>query len=181
MVLPKITETIEIPEGVTIELVKKVLKTKGPKGEIERKFSARNVSLSIATNQIILSSEKPTKREKKMINTFKAHIKNMLEGVKGGYIYKLKICSGHFPMTVTVEEDKLIIKNFVGEKVPRKAKILQNVKVEIAGEEITVESANKEAAGQTASNIELATIIRNKDRRIFQDGIYITEKAIKTE
>ena len=153
----------------------------GQKGELERKLSARNIHITLENKQITITSKKPSKREKTMANTFRAHIKNMIQGVKQGYTYKLKICSGHFPMTVSVEGTEVVIKNFMGEKVPRRANILPEVKVNIEGEEIVIESPNKEAAGQTAGNIELATKITNKDRRVFQDGIYITEKAISEE
>ena len=101
----------------------------------------------------------------------------MLDGLSEGFKYKLKICSGHFPMSVNVEGSKLKIKNFLGEKIPREATLLKGVKVEVKGNEISLEGSDIEKLGQTASNIEQSTRITNRDRRVFQDGIYIVEKA----
>ena len=111
-----------------------------------------------------------------MANTYAAHLINMIKGVNEPFEYTLKVCSGHFPMTVNLEGDQLIVKNFLGEKVPRKAKIWPNVTVDIKGNDISVKSINLEAAGQTAANMESSTRITNRDRRVFQDGIYITKK-----
>ena len=47
----------------------------------------------------------------------------------------------------------------------------------IKGDIIIVEGIDKELAGQTAARIEQSTRITNKDRRVFQDGCYITDKA----
>jgi large subunit ribosomal protein L6 len=73
----------------------------------------------------------------------------------------------------------LLIKNFLGESVPRKMAIKPNVEVKIEGEEIIVSSPDKEAAGQVAGDIEQLTRIKKRDIRIFQDGCYITHKAGK--
>lgn len=173
-------EEIIIPKEVEIA-VNRVLTIKGPKGELQREFVYPNIKIVKEDDKIIIKAEKVTKRERKIIGTIKAHIRNMIKGVQEGFTYKLQICSVHFPMTVTIDKDKkeIVIKNFLGESKSRKSKILQNVDVKIEKEIITIESADKEAAGQTAANIENITRIRKKDRRIFQDGIWIIEKADK--
>ncbi|MFH0936329.1 MAG: 50S ribosomal protein L6 [Candidatus Woesearchaeota archaeon] len=92
----KIEEKIVIPNDIKIEIVNDIFKVKGPKGESERKLMYPRIKPEIKDNTLYLSSLKPSKREKTMLNTFKSHIKNMIQGVKENYIYKLKICSGHF-------------------------------------------------------------------------------------
>lgn len=171
-----ITNTIELPEGVTFELKDRVITIKGPKGENHRKLADKHLKITQEGNLITLNYERDTKREKKKIYTTSAHIKNMIKGVKEGYTYTLKICSGHFPMNVSLKGDVFEIRNFIGEQVPRKLKIKQGAKVQIQGDIITVESSSKEMAGQTAASIENLTKRPGFDKRIFQDGIYITNK-----
>ncbi len=103
----------------------------------------------------------------------------MLHGVLEEYVYKLKICASHFPIITTVNGDEFVVKNFLGEKIPRKLKLRQGVRVKVEGEEVTVESADKELAGQTAADIENLTKRTGFDKRVFQDGIYLTSKGGK--
>ncbi len=170
---------IVIPENVQVNLDENILKIKGPKGEVEKKLHNPLVKIEIKDKEIILSTQKQTKKEKRIINTFKAHVNNLINGVNESYIYKLKVCSSHFPMSVIIEKDKLIIKNFMGEKIPRKAKILPKTTVKIEGEVVTVESSNKELAGQTAANIEKSCKRSGFDKRVFADGIWLFHKAGK--
>ena len=172
-------EQIEIPEDVVVSIEGNIVKVKGPKGENQRSLFNPSLSILKEGKNIVLTSNDNTKREKKLIKTFSAHIENLINGALKNYTYKLKICSGHFPMNVSVEGNFVLIKNFFGEKIPRKAKILPNVDVKVEGDEILVEGIDKEATGQTASNIEIATRRVNFDRRVFQDGIYIINKADK--
>ena len=46
----------------------------------------------------------------------------------------------------------------------------------VDGEELTVTGPDIEAVGQTAADIEQLTRINDKDVRVFQDGVYITQK-----
>ncbi len=173
----EIIQQIEIPEGVEANLEGNKLIVKGEKGENEREFKIGKIDFQKKDNLIILGHKKATKKEKKIINTVASHIRNMLKGVKESFEYKLKICSSHFPITVDVQDNEATVKNFLGEKIPRKVKIPKDVEVNIDREIITITSNDKESAGQAAANFEKATKIRNKDRRIFQDGIFITNKA----
>ena len=134
-------------------------------------------TIKVEGSKVVISAKNATKREKMHMGSIEAHVKNMITGVQKPYIYKLKVCASHFPMNVTISGNELIIKNFLGEKVPRTIKFDKDVKVKIAGDIIEVECADIELAGRTASKFEGLTFINKRDRRIFQDGIYITHKA----
>lgn len=172
-------QEIEIPEGVGAEIEETILKVSGPEGRVERKFSINNLEFEKKDNKIVIGNKKATKKEKKLMNTIASHIKNMIKGVQEKFEYQLKICFSHFPITVEIKDKEAIIKNFLGEKIPRKTKIPEDVEVEIDKDVIKVISVNKELAGQVAANFEIVTKIRKKDRRIFQDGIFIINKAGK--
>ena len=167
---------IEIPEGITCNIENSIVKIKGEKGEVVKSFLHPRVSLKSEGNKITLESNNGTKKEKTMHNTFRAHLRNMFKGAAEGHTYKLKICSGHFPMNVALNNNQLIIKNFLGEKVPRVLDIKEGAEVKIDGDQIVVTSISKETAGQVAADIETLTRVKGRDLRIFQDGIYITEK-----
>ena len=174
-----VREEVEIPEGVEVTVENNVVKVKGPKGELERELKYPGVQIFTEDGKVVVFKEFPRKRDIAIARTFKAHIANMIKGVTEGFTYKLKVVYSHFPMTVKVQGDEVVIENFLGEKNPRRAKILPGVTVKVRGQEVIVEGIDKEAVGQTAANIEQATRITKWDRRVFQDGVYIVEKAGK--
>jgi len=175
----EIFQEIEIPKGIEVNIDGNLLKIKGESGEIEREFNFRGITVEKKENKIIIGKKVATKNDKKIINTIAAHIKNMIKGSNEKFEYKVKICSSHFPMSVEINNKEAVIKNFLGEKIPRKTKILEDVDVKIEGDIITILSNNRESAGQTAANLEKSTRISNRDRRVFQDGLFIINKAGK--
>src|SRR4030065_2566176 len=88
----------------------------------------------------------------------------------------MKMVSAPFPIKASVNGDTFMIENFLGEKYPRKAKILGATKVNVKGDLVDLTGPDVEAVGQTAANIERATKIKGFDPRVFQDGIYIIQK-----
>lgn len=172
-----LSQQLTIPEGVTVTLEDKTVVVTGPEGGVTKHFDFGRVEAKIEGNQLMLSCPAARKTEKKMMNTIFARMKNMIQGVQTPYEYELKVCYSHFPMTVTVSGDVATIKNFLGEKVDRHATIPQGAEIKVEKDHITIRSVDKDLAGQAAANLETATKVRNRDIRIFQDGIYITKKA----
>jgi large subunit ribosomal protein L6 len=174
-----IKTAVSVVDGVTVTVDGMTVTMKGPKGELTRTFRIKGIKITVENNEVVITALQATRREKVSVFTTEAHIKNMIKGVAEGYEYKLKICAGHFPMSVKVENDALVVKNFIGEVSPRKLKLKEGAKVNIDGEIITVNSVDKEIAGQVAGDIEKMCKRPAFDNRIFQDGIYIISKAGK--
>jgi len=173
---PKVISVV-IPSSVTATQVQSKLTLKGPKGELTRDIRVPLFKLTVENGKITIAGEKVGLRTKMIVNTWRAHVKNMILGVTQGHEYTLKICSGHFPMSVTLKGDVLEVKNFLGEKVPRIVKIKKGAIVKVEGDKITVSSPDIELSGQVAADIEQLCRITNRDIRLFQDGIYITKKS----
>lgn len=177
VMIPEIKDKILIPNGVTVKLDKDILTVKGQKGEFSRSFSNAKVELKINDNLIEINSKNVRRKDKALFGTYVAHINNMVRGVSKGFEYKMKTVFFHFPIKTSVEGNDFIIQNFLGERSPRRAKILEGVKVEIKGDTILVTGVNREQIGQTVANIERATRVKNRDVRVFQDGVYRTSKG----
>ena len=157
---------IDLPEGFQAEVKEgKILIIKGDQ-ELARALPKRNFKATISANKITI--EVDDLKYRALIGTFRSHIKNMIKGLQEPYVYKLKVCSSHFPMSVELKGRELLIQNFLGEHEPRKVKLPEGVNVEVEGEVITVKSADKELAGLTAGNIEKATYLSNKTEEFFQ-------------
>lgn len=169
--------SIEVPlEGTTATFEGITLTIKGEKGELTREFKYPNVQLKVESDNVVISTERLSQREKKMMFTFKAHIKNMVAGVTNGFEYNLVVVFAKFPMTVELKGTTFSIKNLLGEKVPRHFEVPSGVKVVINGKDIKVTGIDKEKTGQVAASIEQLCKINHLDRRVVQDGIYITTK-----
>ncbi|HJX04571.1 MAG TPA: 50S ribosomal protein L6 [Thermoplasmata archaeon] len=171
-----IKDEVEVSEKVQVTLTAGTVKIKGPLGEVSKELHNPKIRIEKKGNHVVVACELARKKEKALIGTYGAHIRNMIEGVTKGFEYKMKIVYAHFPIKASVKGDTFVIENFLGEKHPRKARILGAAKVTIKGDIVEITGSDVEALGQTAANIERATKIKGFDPRVFQDGIYITQK-----
>jgi large subunit ribosomal protein L6 len=154
-----------------------MLRVKGQKGKLERNVRFPQISTSIDSNDLVFSTESDRKNVVAMVGTFAAHARNMFTGVSQGFEYRMKVVYSHFPIQLKLQGDKLEIHNFLGEKKARYARIEGGVDAKIGNDEVVLSGIDKELIGITSANIEHATRVRKRDPRVFQDGIYIVQKA----
>jgi len=169
-------KSVGVPEGVDVKIEGRIIFVKGEKGALTRDFSEAPLSLQLEDKKVIVQASWPRKREAALVGTVAAIIQNMITGVTKGYTYKLKIVFSHFPISVKVKEKKVSIENFTGERSPRLTRIMGDVKVSLKEDDVIVQGISLEDVSQTAANVERATKVKNKDPRVFLDGIFVYEK-----
>tara|TARA_Y100001960_G_C14087856_1_gene546828 strand:+ start:16 stop:558 length:543 start_codon:yes stop_codon:yes gene_type:complete len=177
MLIKELIHSVNIPEGVSIDCSSSNVKVTGPRGELSRNFEHPAIKFEPAENQLKIIGNNLRKKEKALIGTWNAHLNNMVKGVDKGFLYEMKIIFAHFPMKVAVKGKIVAIDNFLGEKATRNSAIVGDVKINVKGDAVTIEGNNIEDVGQTAGNLEKATIVKGRDTRVFQDGIYMISKG----
>lgn len=179
-------EELDIPEGIEVKINdSNKITIVGPNGgPVTKDFShARGIKINVEGTKIIFSTIFPDRATLALINTIISITKNLITGVQTNYKYICKVCYSHFPCSVRIDDETqtIFVENFLGEKAPRQTKIGKNVKVTLEGEDIILESYDKESLGQTAANIKKCCRIKKKDPRVFQDGIYLYKVLIGDE
>ena len=168
---------LTIPDDVSAELDHLDLTVDGPNGAVTRRLWYPDVTVSVEDGSVVIEApEDSDAKTRATVGTFESHIRNMFHGVTEGWTYEMEVFYAHFPMQVEVQGEEVVIENFLGERAPRRTPIRGDTQVEIDGEQVTLSGSDKEAVGQTAADIEQLTRVSDKDNRVFQDGVYITEK-----
>jgi large subunit ribosomal protein L6 len=168
---------IKVPSDVNITKQKNLITTKGSYGSVQKDFTKMPAIIELKDEIITIKSHGNRKKDFALVNTLQSIINNMIKGSTKGFTYKLKIVFAHFPISVKIKGKDIFVENFFGERSPRTSKIVGNdTKVSVEGEDIIVKGPNIENVSQTAANLELATRIKNKDSRVFLDGVYIYSK-----
>ena len=170
-------KSVQIPGGIDVKIEKKELVVRGPKGELRRSFSHPSAKMEIKEGAVVFSTDSARKKDRAIVGTWAAHFRNMCTGVSGGWEARLRIIYSHFPIKVSVEGSRVVIGNFLGERSNRRADIIGDAKVQVDKDEIIISGIDKEQVGNTAANIERAAKVQGFDRRVFQDGCHLIQKA----
>lgn len=163
---------VNIPKDIEVDVKGNMVVVKGKNGKVEKSF--KGIGLKIERKGDSIEVDGGTGGGM-LAGTVESHLKNMFKGVTEGYSHRLQVVHSHFPISVEVKGKEVLIKNFIGEKKPRSADIIGDTRVEVKGTDVFVSGPDKEAVGQTCANIFQATKIKQKDGRVFQDGIYLVE------
>ncbi len=169
-------DQVDIPEGVTVTVNKHMVSFVGPLGKTHKSFRSIPIKIEVNEGKILLAAIEHKKRDYAILHTARSIIRNICEGLITWYTIKMKLVFSHFPITVKVEGKQVLIENFQGERAPRITNIVGNTKVVPKGEDVILTGEVWTDITQTAANIELKSKVKNKDHRVFLDGIYAFEK-----
>jgi len=174
--IEKLSAELEILEGVTVTYNKPMITVQGPLGKTWKSFKKIPVTIEVVEGKVIFKAQGTRDKSRAIMNTARSLVRNMCEGVIEGYTIKMKIVFSHFPVTVKVEGKQVLIENFQGERAPRKTNIWGETKVVPKGDDVIITGHVLTDVSQTAAEIENGSRVKNKDHRVFLDGIYKFEK-----
>ena len=91
MLIEELIYEVNLPEGVSFSIDNNNVKLSGSRGDLNRDFKHPQISISEDNGNIKLTGKKLRRKEKALIGTWRAHLKNMAQGVSSGFLYEMKI------------------------------------------------------------------------------------------
>lgn len=168
--------TIPVPEAVKVSEKHKILSVEGPLGKTRKNFKRIPVDIRVEGKNIIVKSLGTRKKDYAIFKTSESLVNTLIKGVQTGYTYKMKIVYAHFPITAKVKDGYIHVENFQGERAARVSKIFGATKVVPKGDDILITGPVLTDVSQTAASLQQNTKVKNKDSRVFLDGVYLFEK-----
>jgi len=172
---------IQIPDNVKVSLKGDMLHVEGPLGHVYKNFKKIPVVIEVDDKKILLKQTGQRKKHYAIRNTARSIIQTLCAGVVDGFTIKMKIVYSHFPITVKVEGKNVLIENFQGERAPRICMIRGDTKVDVKGDDVIITGPVLTDVSQTAANVQQKSKVKNKDHRVFLDGIYRYSDSKKIE
>ncbi|KAI1770883.1 60S ribosomal protein L9 [Hypoxylon cercidicola] len=180
-------ETLEIPEGVKVQIKSRNVTVEGPRGKLSKDLSHIAVNFSRPKKNVIgIEIHHGSRKDVATLRTVRTLINNLIIGVTKGYKYKMRYVYAHFPINVNLEKNsetgnyEVEIRNFIGEKLVRRVVMRPGVDVQISSaqkDELLLLGNSLEDVSQSAADIQQICRVRNKDIRKFLDGMYVSEKG----
>ncbi|KAI2616402.1 60S ribosomal protein L9 [Hypomontagnella submonticulosa] len=180
-------ETLEIPEGVKVQIKSRNVTVEGPRGKLSKDLSHIAVNFSRPKKNVIgIEIHHGSRKDVATLRTVRTLINNLIIGVTKGFKYKMRYVYAHFPINVNIEKNnetdsyEVEIRNFIGEKLVRKVLMRPGVDVTISTtqkDELLLTGNSLEDVSQSAADIQQICRVRNKDIRKFLDGMYVSEKG----
>jgi large subunit ribosomal protein L6 len=168
---------LQLPKDVKAKLSEDgtLITISGKLGSTSKVVNTALLEAKLSGEKLVLEPTPNGKLAKKAAlacNSLINELKSASEGVEKGVERKMKILYAHFPISVEIKGKEVFIKNIFGERAPRIAKIVGDTKVEVKGQDVQIRGCDEYDVGQTAANLRRTSLQRNKDGRVFQDGVY---------
>ncbi len=172
---------IQIPEGVKVEVLDngEQVKISGKLGSTVKKVNTLLITARAENGRLVIEPVEGKEKVKRAIlaeTALSNEIKRAIHGVQEGITKHMKVIYSHFPMSFEIKDKEVYVKNMFGERLPRIAKIVGDTKVEIKGQDVYVSGVDPYDVGQTVANLFKLSFLKDKDSRVFQDGIYLLKE-----
>lgn len=176
------SQTLSIPENVTVALKGRQVTVTGPRGTLVEDYHHIAVEITrTGKNKLKVSVWHGARKHIACIRTVCTSILNMIKGVTLGFQFKMRSAYSHFPINVSITDGSkaIEIRNYLGEKLVRKISMPTGVTIDVTDQkdEIVLRGNCLKAVSQTAALIAQSTCVKDKDIRKFLDGIYVSERA----
>merc|ERR1719443_1613362 len=182
------SETLDVPDGVTITIKTRKVNASGPRGKLFLDLSHLPIDLAVSEDGKTVTVERwfTSGKQAASIRTACTHVNNMFIGVTKGFQYKMRFVYAHFPINVAItnKDTRVEIRNFLGERVIRVVDGLPGVKVSRSKDvkdEIVLQGNDIQNVSRTCALIQQICAVKRKDIRKFLDGIYVSHKGNITE
>jgi large subunit ribosomal protein L6 len=169
-------KSINIPQGTTVEYLKKNLSVKGPKGTLV--LSIHNeMELEIKENEIIVQKIGNSKKAPALWGLTRSLISNMIQGVNSGYEKKLELQGVGYRMAVQGKK----IKMSLGFSHPVEVEVPEGIEAKIGDDGVlTITGFDKQKVGQFSSEIRaLKEVEPYKGKGFRYVGEHVRRKAGK--
>ena len=142
-------KTIEVPQGVKVEISEKEMKISGPKGELVQAIHPE-IKVELKDSKILVAPKTElSKKGRGLWGLYRVLVSNMIEGVSKGFEKKLEIEGVGFK--AAVEGDNLVLS--LGFTNPVKIQKIPGINFAVDKNVIIVSGPDKERVGHIAALI----------------------------
>ena len=141
---------VVVPGGVQVNVHGSNVHVKGPKGELERKFSP-HIGIALENGQVVVTRKSDHPAERALHGTTRAVIANMVHGVSSGFEVVLEVEGVGY----RAELEGKLLALFVGYSHPVKVEPPPGIsfEVDLKTRQIKVLGYDRDVVGQTAAEI----------------------------
>ena len=165
-----------VPTGVTVRIDGSAVSVKGPKGELGLNLPPL-VRASVSGNKIEVSRADDSKSARSMHGLARSLVANMITGALNGYLKELVVEGVGFK--AELKGPKLVLA--LGFSSPVEYVVPKEVKIVIAGKDISISGVNKQLVGDVAARIRsFHPPEPYKGKGIKYKGEHVRRKAGKT-
>ena len=140
---------IEIPDGVEIKIENRLVKIKGPKGEMSKEIPL-DIGIEIKDKEILLNPKRKTKKSGALWGLTRSLLYNDVKGVTEGFEKELELIGIGY--RASVEKEKLLVLE-VGFSHKVEIEVPEGIDVSVKKNIIAISGIDKQKVGEIAAKI----------------------------